>query len=209
MPDAVPRPAYACAIGADGFQRAAAARPTEGRLFATRPWTRWVWFGLLALVLAGHVVVRLADAETEPTGSSCTSLTDAGRETFANAVLPLQLAIVAWIAFGGVIAISAWWRRTREIPRTLATSLLLVSFALLCVAGAAGVATEGIAKLLLAVVGLPAIAVVTALLALAARLSPDDEDRRPWGLAWRTALLLLANLTAAVVLGGNGEGSIC
>lgn len=178
-------------------------------LFAARPWTRWVYFGLFALVLAGHVVVLLADAETEPTGSSCQSLTDAGRETFGNAVLPLQIAIVAWIAFGGVVTISAWWRRTRDVGRTLATSLLLVSFLLLCVAGAAGVATELFLKLLLAFAGLVAIAVVTALLAVAVRFSPDDEGRRPWGLLWRTALVLLAGLAAAAVLGGNGEASIC
>lgn len=209
MLDAVPSRPYACRIGADGFQSAAVTRPADDHLFAARPWTRRVWLGLLALVLAGHVVVTLADAETEPSGSSCESLTDAGRETFANAVLPLQIALVAWIAFGGVVAIAAWRRRTREIPRTLATSLLLVSFALLCVGGVFGVATEGLGKIALAVVGLPALAVVTALLALAARLSPDDEDRRPWGLVWRTALVLLANLAAGVLLGGNGEVSIC
>ena len=175
-------------------------------------WLAAAWIVAFVVPLILHLVLKAKHLVPEDNGNGCSSLSPADQREFDHTVVWLQIALVAWALAGAAVVILAW---LRSLPRTPAAWVVLAGW-LLGVAGElaiawAGPATNGLGKALTAIVVLPAVLVVSALLMGVPLVW--RRVRRGHRIPGRVLLGALAQIAVVILagaaLGGTGEVPLC
>lgn len=169
---------------------------------------RWLlWAAALVVPLGLAIALSVRDFEYEDVGSSCRVLTDAGKAEFADAVLGLQLSLIAWVIAGGALVLYSLLQ-FEDSPGAWVTIVGWVAGVVAAVVMAWYAPTVGgFGKLILAVVYTPVI--VAACFAVMAVGLAARRRAFPVGLLLRSQAVLVAMLAAGALLGGTGEVEIC
>jgi hypothetical protein len=173
----------------------------------TAVWIGWAVAFLIPLLLQ----VRFSGQRfaTDESGSGCSRLTGAGRESFQDAVLSVQLSLAGWVLAGAVLmwlewsdrvarervgwAIAGWW-----LPALAAVAACVVA-----------PSTNQFFALVLGAASTVAALLVAALLLAVAAARPGPGGRRPWPLWWFSLLYLAGAMLLAVSFGGDGQVLVC
>lgn len=170
-------------------------------------WIGWAVAFLIPLVLQ----LRFSGQRfsIEETGSSCSSLTDAGREAFQDAVLPVQVSLAGWVLAGAVLMWLEWSDRVaRGRVGWAIAGWWLPAFATVAVCALAP-STNKLSAFVLGAAAAIGVLLVAALLLAVAAAKPGPGGRRPWPLWFASLLYLAVALLLAVTFGGDGEVVVC
>jgi hypothetical protein len=165
-----------------------------------------------AIPVVLDVALDVSGVALEDVGSSCRTLTPAGREAFDARVIWLQLSLIGW-ALAGAALLARGWLRAIEPSRARATALAGWAFGSGAAVFAAWVGPQsgGILRLLILVLYAPVVLVISGVLMLAPLVV--RRARRKLAIPDALVLTCLAQLTvglvASCVLGGSGEVELC
>ncbi len=173
----------------------------------TGVWIGWAIAFVIPLVLA--VTVSGRSFATDGSGSGCSYLTDAGRDAYADAVLPLQVALAFWVLSGAVLTWLEWsdhsarGRRVWVVVGWWPPALAVTAYCVLAPTTNELAAYAGGALTALA-------AAAWALLLLApAVVKPGPGGAKPWGLWCLSPVYLAGGVVIGALLGGTGEVVVC
>ncbi len=176
----------------------------EGGL--TGVWIGWAIAFAIPLVLGATLSGRTFSMDDS---GSCSSLTDAGRAAYDDAVLPLQVALAFWVFAGAVLlwlewsdrvararfawAVAGWWPPALAVTAYAALAPATNELVAIVAGGTTALAAVAWAALLLAPAGFKAGA----------------GGRKPWLLWCLSPLYLAGAVLIGGLLGGTGEVPIC